>query len=245
MDPNKARFKKVVRIFAFKLRFIKKLQKKQKICQPSIAQKTTYPGILSDKEITAFVKKNLSNKKNIKISFQKDGILYYKGRILTAKKINASCELSTIAKDLCSNTLCVPVIYKYSPLAYSIVNEIQCHSDAVKHSGVETVWRYVLKLGYITQNRDLVKEVKKNCERCRYLRKKAISIKMGLVSTHNLRIAPAFYATEVDLCGPFKAHSPKSKRKTIKIWLAVYCCMSFDILLCLLCVRFIYIVYIS
>ena len=28
MDPNKARFKKVVRIFAFMLRFIKKLQKK-------------------------------------------------------------------------------------------------------------------------------------------------------------------------------------------------------------------------
>ena len=181
---------------------------------------------MSDKEITAFVKKNLSNKKNIKVSSQEDGTLYHKGRILTTKKINACCELSTIIKDLGSNTLCVPVIYKYSPLAYSIVNEIQCHSDAVKHSGVETVWRYVLKLGYITQNRDLVKEVKKNCERCRYLRKKAISIKMGLVSTHNLRIAPAFYATEVDLCGPFKAHSPKSKRKTIKIWLAVYCCMS-------------------
>ena len=49
---------------------------------------------------------------------------------------------------------------------------------------------------------------------------------MGLVSTHNLRIAPAFYATEVGLCGPFRAYSPKSKIKTIKIWLAVYCCMS-------------------
>ena len=30
VDPNKARFKKVVRIFAFVLRFIKKLQKKKK-----------------------------------------------------------------------------------------------------------------------------------------------------------------------------------------------------------------------
>ena len=181
---------------------------------------------MSDKEITAFVKKNLSNKKNIKVSSQEDGTLYHTGRILTTKKINACCELSTIIKDLGSNTLCVPVIFKHLPLAYSIVNEIQCHSDAAKHSGVETVWRCVLKLGYITQIRDLVKEVKKNCERCRYLRKKAISIKMGLVSTHNLRIAPAFYATEVGLCGPFRAYSPKSKIKTIKIWLAVYCCMS-------------------
>ena len=52
MDPNKARFKKVVRIFAFVLRFIKKLQRKSKICQPSIPQKTSYPGILIDEEIT-------------------------------------------------------------------------------------------------------------------------------------------------------------------------------------------------
>ena len=200
---------------------------------------------MSDKEITAFVKKNLSNKKNIKISFQKDGILYYKGRILTTKKINASCELSTIMKDLCSNTLCVPVIYKHSPLAYSIVNEIQCHSDAEKHSGVEIVWTYVLKLGYITQIRDLVKEVRRIVKDADTSERKQSALKRALVSTHSLRIAPAFYATEVDLCGPFKAHSPKSKRKTIKIWLAAYCCMSFDILLCLLGVRFIYIVYIS
>ena len=33
VDQNKARFKKVVRIFAFVLRFIKKLQKKLTICQ--------------------------------------------------------------------------------------------------------------------------------------------------------------------------------------------------------------------
>ena len=56
--------------------------------------------------------------------------------------------------------------------------------------------------------------------------RKQSALKRVLVSTHNLRIAPAFYATEVGLCGPFKAYSPKSKRKTIKIWLAVYCCMS-------------------
>ena len=74
--------------------------------------------------------------------------------------------------------------------------------------------------------RDLVKKVKKNCERCRYLRNKAINIEMGPASSHSLRIAPAFYATQVDLCGPFKAYSPHNKRTAIKIWLAVYCCMS-------------------
>ena len=47
---------------------------------------------------------------------------------------------------------------------------------------------------------------------------------MGPVSSHSLRIALAFYATQVDLCEPFKAYSPHNKR-TIKTWLAVYCCM--------------------
>ena len=99
-----------------------------------------------------------------KISFQKDGILYYKGRILAIEKINASCEMSTVVKDLCSNTFCVPVIYKHSTLAYNLINEIHWHSDTAKHSGVETVWRCVMKLGYIMQGRGLVKKVKKNCD---------------------------------------------------------------------------------
>ena len=93
--------------------------------------------------------------------------------MLETEKINATCEMSTVMKDLCSNTFCVPVIYKHSPLAYSIVNEIHWHSDAAEHSDVETVWRYVFKLKYIMQGRDLVKKVKKNCER--YLSKKAIN----------------------------------------------------------------------
>ena len=44
---------------------------------------------------------------------------------------------------------------------------------------------------------------------------------MGPVSTY---IAPAFYYTQVDLAGPFKAYTFHNKRKTIKIWLCVFCC---------------------
>ena len=93
VDPNKARFKKVVRIFAFVLRFIKKLQRKSKIGQPSIAQKTSYSGILIDEEITTSenyffkratleVKEFVKENEYQKISFQKDDIQYCKGRIL-------------------------------------------------------------------------------------------------------------------------------------------------------------------
>ena len=47
---------------------------------------------------------------------------------------------------------------------------------------------------------------------------------MGPVSTYNLMIAPVFYYTQVDLAGPFKAYTFHNKRKTIKIWLCVFCC---------------------
>ena len=37
-------------------------------------------------------------------------------------------------------------------------------------------------------------------------------------------IAPAFYVTQVDLSGPYKAYSPNNKRSTVKVWLVVFCC---------------------
>ena len=47
---------------------------------------------------------------------------------------------------------------------------------------------------------------------------------MGPVSEYNLKIAPAFYITQVDLSRPFKTDSKHNKRTTLKIWLVVFCC---------------------
>ena len=47
---------------------------------------------------------------------------------------------------------------------------------------------------------------------------------MDPVSENNLKIAPAFYITQVDLTGPFKAYSKHNKTTTLKIWLVVFCC---------------------
>ena len=49
---------------------------------------------------------------------------------------------------------------------------------------------------------------------------------MGPASSYNMTIAPAFYGTQVDICGPLKAYSPQNKRTTIKIWLVAFCCMT-------------------
>ena len=68
--------------------------------------------------------------------------------------------MTEVMKDLCSSTFCVSLVYKHSPLAYSIVNEIHWYSAAAKHSGIEKGLRNALKTAYIIFERDLVKKNK-------------------------------------------------------------------------------------
>ncbi|XP_066916885.1 uncharacterized protein [Clytia hemisphaerica] len=54
--------------------------------------------------------------------------------------------------------------------------------------------------------------------------KKSVEVVMGPISESNLTVAPAFYASQVDLSGPYLSFSPSHKRTTVKIWLVVICC---------------------
>ena len=159
-----------------------------------------------------------------RISVEKNNILYYTGRILPSDKVTCIGEMTNLMKDLSSTTFCVPLVFKHSPLAFSIINEVHWYSDVAKHSGVETVSRFVMKIAFIISGRELIKRFKVNCTRCRFLRKKFIDIEMGPISNHNLKIAPPFYASQVDIFGPFKAFDPCTKRKSIKVWFVVFCC---------------------
>ena len=47
---------------------------------------------------------------------------------------------------------------------------------------------------------------------------------MGPVKECNMSIAPAFYSTQIDLCGPFSSYSSHNKRATVNIWYIVFCC---------------------
>ena len=118
----------------------------------------------------------------------------------------------------------MPIVDKHSPVAYSVINEVHWHHNVAKHSGVETVLRYTLSYCYVLEGRDVVKAFRKNCVRCRLLAKRTIDICMGQKSKYNLTIAPAFYITQIDLSGPFKAFSRHNKRTTLKIYLVIFCC---------------------
>ena len=232
IDPNRHQFSKVVRIVAIVQRFIEICRHSKK--KTAIRANSNVEIILYDDELvnaekyfyrkaTQELKKFVEKSKLGKISMEKDGILHHVGRILPTDAISVAGRLTTTMKDLTATTFCVPIVDKHSPLAISIINDIHWNSS-VKHSGIETTWRYVLKKVFILEGRSLVKLIRSSCERCRFITKKTIDVEMGPVSQDNLVIAPAFYITQADLAGPFLSYSQHHKRTTVKVWLIIFCC---------------------
>ncbi len=267
MDPNKYRFKKVVRIVALILLFIRKIRKKQKARQPFVTGLITgynlpaLLGICNDRYLVTtgndpkfkcqkglvveFTEESLLealfyffqkatdelkhfNRKNSyeKFSTETNGVLFYTGRILPSQKFDNKhhLQLSDVCIDLSSSMFFVPIVDKYSPLAYALINEVHWHDPDARHSGNETVMRYLLKVAYIIEGTPLVELFKSNCPRCRYLHKRMIEVAMGPKRTENLTIAPPFYYSQVDLFGPFDTYSHSNKRKTVKCWFVIFCC---------------------
>ena len=219
LDPNKYNFEKVIRIVGFVIKFIKLIRKRNKI---SIHSNHSVD-LLSEDEIEEskmyyFRKATAEVKEFYKITFyekfstERNGVLWYHGRILPTDDMTIAGRYTNAMLDLAESTFCVPIIDKYSPIAYSIISNVHWNDKDVKHKGVETVWRQILKCAYVIEGRNIVKLFRKNCERCRYLNKRRIEITMGPISPTNTMIAPAFYATQVDLAGPFAAYSPIHKR---------------------------------
>jgi hypothetical protein len=250
IDPNKFnKFSKVVMVHAVVLKFIRAL--KSKVASRKRQLNDADPGLVSpaqkpqdsvkadpskisidesdikDAENYYFCKATAEikqfHKTKLKNLTEKDGILYFTGRILP-DEVTVVTPLAGTMKDLQATTFCVPAVERHSPLAYAIVNDVHWNNPVVKHMGIETTWRYVLMKAYVMEGRDLVTKVRHSCERCRFLCKRTIEVAMGSLSGLNLAIAPAFYMTQLDLAGPFKAYCQHNRRSTIKIWLLVYCC---------------------
>ena len=113
---------------------------------------------------------------------------------------------------------------QYSPVAISIALEIHWYHPDVKHTGVESMLRQTQRVAHVIGGRDLVKSIKHGCKRCRILNKLSVDVVMGPVQNVNLCIAPAFYASQIDIFGPFKSYSNANKRATVKVWFLILCC---------------------
>ena len=157
------------------------------------------------------------------ISVEKDDILYFTGRV-SLENVNFKCDMTTAMIDLSTGTFIVPIIDKYSPLSFSIVNQVHWYDPDVKHCGVETTIRSIMNIAHILGVRDIAKIFRKQCARCRYLLKVTVDVEMGLLPKSRLCVAPPYYNTQVDLCGPFNAFSKHNKRTTLKVWMIAFVC---------------------
>ena len=166
----------------------------------------------------------IDKKRYVNITKLIDGVFYYSGRILDDVSFGGYPELCQEAIDLCPTSFCVPVMDQHCPVAISIALEIHWYHDDVQHKGIESMLRQTEAVAHILGGRNLVKSLKDGCKKCRILNKASVDVVMGPLQSVNLCIAPAFYASQVDLFGPFKAYSPANKRATLKVWFAIFCC---------------------
>ena len=253
VDPNKFRLRKVVRIVAMVQRFVRNLKTRVRQRKNLVADVTTNAEegksvplglkdaeegdqiVLEDQEVvsalryfyvksTAELKRFRDEKDFEKIAEEVENILYYKGRILLEQSVSGVKNMCDVMIDLSCRTFWMPLVDRYSPFAYSIVNEVHWHNKVAKHTGVEKTLRYTSQFAHIVEGRELVKGVRKACAKCRVLMKEQLKVVMGPVSEHNLNIAPAFYFTQVDLVGSFESYYGANKRTKMKLWIIVFCC---------------------
>ena len=171
-------------------------------------------------------------KKVDEISVKKDGILYFKGRIIDEQTLRSIGDLEDIIdiETFTGFNFNVPVLYRYSPLSLSIASHI--HYNILEHKGFETCYRLSLGYVHILQGRAVFREIGEDCVKCKILRKKYVDVEMGPLLETQISISPVFYCTLVDLFGPLTAYCPgyekvtRKDAKVYKVWMMVMACVA-------------------
>ena len=169
------------------------------------------------------VKSHVHPKHYKDISFEIDGILYYTGRV-PLDNVSFKCTITDVMSDLSTGTFVVPLVERYSPLGFSVTNQVHWYDPNLNHRGVESTIRGTMTIAHIFGVRDIAKLLRKQCRRCRFLLMKTVDVAMGPLPNTRLCVAPAYYNTQIDLCGHFLAYSKHNKRTTLKVWLCVFVC---------------------
>ena len=161
----------------------------------------------------------------------KDGILLSKGRILDGMNFLESADLDTLDLGSFGIKTMIPVIDRFSPLAYSLA--MYFHWDVAKHKGAQTCSRISLQHVHIDQGMSLFDEINEVCIRCKKKRGKFIQASLGPHSEKQFLVAPPFYACQIDLFGPIRSYVPgferetrASKVKESKVWIFVAVCIA-------------------
>ena len=228
VDPCQRSWPISVGIVGFVHRFMDIMMKKPVSKMPILSEEERrraedYYYRLGTKEVKQFNKE----KDWKEISEEKEGILYYTGRVLDGQEYNA---LEKVMVDLNFASFIKPMLNRHSPIAYSIM--VYCHStQAVHHNAVATL-RESYQYAYIIGGRDLAEEVRKSCPKCKRYRRVLLKAAMGKVHKNRLTIGPAFTNTGIDLMGPFTAACEHNHRATVKVWGVIFKCLTTGAVAC-------------
>ena len=238
LDPNKYCWEKIIRIMGYVLRFVR-------FIRPSFSPQWKPPahphgayGVLSGEPVdprqlrdedllwaqnyyfkigTEEVKQFCSKKEYRDVCIEKDGILYYSGRILEGQTIE---DPEGTMLDLEPLSFVRPVLDRYSPVSYSIM--LHAHGIMSKHRSVPFTLRESRGVAYVLRGRDLAIEIYDGCISCRRFKARLLEAEMGKIHENKLTIAPAFYLVQVDLFGPFQAICEHNHRSTVKCYGVVF-----------------------
>jgi len=148
---------------------------------------------------------------------EKDGVLYFTGRILDGQEVTS---VENNISDLGPLTFVKPILDRYSPLSYSIM--VYSHQSLALHRNVSSTLLESRATAFILQGKDLAVEIRESCHSCRRFKAKLTEVEMGKIHPSRLTIAPAFYYSQVDLLGPFTAICEHNHRSSVKVWGLVF-----------------------
>ena len=178
------------------------------------------------------VRRYVDKKKVMEIAAEKEGVLYFKSRVLDKQRLSAVGGLEDMVdvSGFGGLNFSVPVLYRFSPLSISIAQHM--HYEVFGHKGYETCYRLSIDKVYIMQGRGLFRAIGEDCVKCKKMRKKFLEVEMGALHDSQITVSPIFFATMVDCFGPLKCYCPGYERvtrggeKTYKVWMMVFCCMA-------------------
>ena len=232
VDPCNASWPKALNVLAMVFRFISKLQtavQRRKEANPV----THLPSHLRVVHVTADERKGAENyffrKATEEVrkfmhkseyeacTIEKDGILYYKSRVLDGQVVE---DHDGILGDIKPLHFVRPVADRYSPVSYSIMRHI--HDDIAYHMNVAVMLRESREVCFVFKGRDLAIEIATLCNRCKKTKAEKVENEMARQHQSTLRVGAAFSVVQIDMAGPWYAECEHSCRSSVKVWALVF-----------------------
>ena len=232
VDPCNASWPKAVNVLAAVFRFVSKLQsavQRRKEGNPVVplpshlqvvhisADERRGAELYFFRKATQEVKKFMSKADYENCTIEKDGVLYYKSRVLDGQVIE---DHDGILGDVKPLHFVRPVAERHSPVSYSIMRHI--HDDVAHHMNVAVMVRESRELCFIFKGRDLAIEVATLCKRCKKTKAEKVETEMAKQHQSTLRVGPAFSVVQVDMAGPWFAECEHTCRSSVKVWALVF-----------------------